>query len=105
VTAGQTGPSTFSTENGSDLSLRRAFGKTIRRLRRDKDLSQAELAARAGLAQNHIGEIERSQRDVKLQTIVSLAAALGMYPWQLLARAEAHAREQALNAAESMTAP
>lgn len=78
------------------LQLESALGQTVRRLRRYKDLSQAELAERAGLARNHVGEIERLGGEPKLQTIVSLAGGLGIHASELLARAEAFAREQAL---------
>ncbi|HEU4702461.1 MAG TPA: helix-turn-helix transcriptional regulator [Conexibacter sp.] len=83
-------------ESIGDLPLRHALGRTVRQLRRFRDLSQAEFADRAGLARNHIGEIERSAGDLKLQTIVSLADALDIHPSELLARAEAFAREQPL---------
>jgi transcriptional regulator with XRE-family HTH domain len=76
--------------------LRRALGKTVRRLRRDRELSQAQLGLRTGLAHNHIGEIERVPRDLRLRTIVSLAGAFDMHPSELLAQAEEFAREQAV---------
>jgi len=76
------------------LLLRRGLGRTVRRLRRDQDASQADFAARAGLAANHLGEVERASRGLTLQTIVSLASALDMQVSELLARAEESAREQ-----------
>jgi transcriptional regulator with XRE-family HTH domain len=88
-------PTHLSAEREDHLLLRRALGKTVRRLRREEEISQADLAARAGLATNHIGEIERVPRDLRLQTIVSLAGAFDMHGSELLARAEEFAREQA----------
>jgi DNA-binding XRE family transcriptional regulator len=85
----------LSVKGEGDVLLRRALGKTIRRLRRDRDLSQGQLGERTGLAQNHIGEIERVPRDLRLQTIVSLARAFDMPASELLAQAETLAREQA----------
>jgi transcriptional regulator with XRE-family HTH domain len=84
-------------ERERDALLRRALGKTVRRLRRDRDLSQDQLSARTGLARNHIGEIEREPRNLTLQTIVSLARAFDMHVSELLARAEEFARDQASN--------
>lgn len=84
-----------STANEDDVLFRHALGKTVRRLRRDRELSQAQLGALSGLAQNHIGEIERVPRDMRLQTIVSLASAFEMHASELLAQAEQFAREQA----------
>lgn len=81
-------------ENEQHLLLRRALGRTVRRLRRDEEISQADFAARAGLAANHLGEIERSERGLMLQTIMALASALDMDVSELLARAEALARTQ-----------
>lgn len=75
-----------SVERDDHLLLRRALGQTVRRLRRDEEVSQADFAARAGLARNHIGEIERTERGMMLQTIVSLASALDMDVSELLAR-------------------
>jgi transcriptional regulator with XRE-family HTH domain len=84
----------FAAESDEHLLLRRALGRTVRRLRRDEEVSQADFAARAGLAANHLGEIERSERGLMLQTIMALASALDMDVSELLARAEALARTQ-----------
>jgi predicted transcriptional regulator len=54
----------------------RAFGRAIRRRRRERELSQDTLAARAGITGNHLGEIERGQRDPRLSTVVNLVEAL-----------------------------
>lgn len=56
----------------------RALGRAIRRRRRERDLSQAALAARAGLSSNHLGEIERGQRDPKVGTVRKLLDALDL---------------------------
>jgi len=82
-------------EEKDRLQLGNSLGRTVRLLRRYQSLTQAELAEIAGLARNHIGEIERSGREPKLQTIVSVAGALGIHASELLARAEALARGQA----------
>lgn len=82
-------------EERDRLQLRSPLGRTVRLLRRYQNLTQAELAKRAGLDENHIGEIERSGREPKLQTIVSVAGALGIHASELLARAEALARGHA----------
>ena len=54
------------------------FGLVLRRIRREHDLSQEALASTAGLARNHVSELERARRDPGLATIVQLADALGM---------------------------
>lgn len=81
-------------ESEDHLLLRRALGKTVRRLRREEEISQSDLAVRAGLAMNHIGEIERVPRNLTLQTIALLARAFDMQVSELLALAEELARKQ-----------
>lgn len=63
-----------------------AFGRTIRRARRDLDLSQEALADRAGLSSKHVGEIERANKDPRITTVFRLAAALGLRAGELFAR-------------------
>jgi transcriptional regulator with XRE-family HTH domain len=53
-----------------------AFGRTLRKARRDRDLSQEALADEAGLSAKHVGEIERANKDPRLTTILRLAEAL-----------------------------
>jgi len=53
-----------------------AFGRTLRKARRDRDLSQEALALEAGLSAKHVGEIERANKDPRLTTVMKLADAL-----------------------------
>ncbi|HEX5145923.1 MAG TPA: helix-turn-helix transcriptional regulator [Conexibacter sp.] len=62
-----------------------AFGRALRRVRRDRDMSQEALAHEAGLAAKHVSEIERANRDPRLTTILKLARALDMRAGELLA--------------------
>ncbi|HET6449525.1 MAG TPA: helix-turn-helix transcriptional regulator [Conexibacter sp.] len=61
-----------------------AFARTVRRLRRERDLSQRALAAVADLAEKHVSEIERGNREPKLTTIFKLARGLGVPPESLI---------------------
>jgi transcriptional regulator with XRE-family HTH domain len=61
-----------------------AFGRVVRRARRDRELSQEALAAEAGLGAKHLSEIERANRDPRLTTILKLASALGLTAGELL---------------------
>jgi transcriptional regulator with XRE-family HTH domain len=63
-----------------------AFGRTVRKARRDLDLSQEALASLAGLSPKHIGEIERANKDPRFTTVAKLARALDMRPGELLTR-------------------
>jgi len=59
-------------------------GTRVRALRRERSLSQGELALLAGTTQATISEIERNLRRVQYRTTRSLAAALGVKPRDLL---------------------
>jgi transcriptional regulator with XRE-family HTH domain len=56
--------------------LRAAFGRRVRELRHRLDLSQEELAERAGLHWTYVGGIERGERNPALVNIGKLARAL-----------------------------
>jgi transcriptional regulator with XRE-family HTH domain len=68
--------------------LPRAFGAAVRARRTALGLSQEELAARADLHRTYVGDIERGRRNVSLNNIRKLAAALGCSPSDLLREAE-----------------
>jgi len=63
-----------------------AFGLTLRKARRDLELSQEALAAAADLSAKHVGEIERANKDPRLSTVLKLAEALKLSPEELFAR-------------------
>lgn len=66
-----------------------AFGRTLRKARRDRDLSQEALADEAGLSAKHVGEIERANKDPRLTTVMRLAEALEMRSGDLLEQVDA----------------
>jgi transcriptional regulator with XRE-family HTH domain len=61
------------------------MGKTLKRLRTKKKLSQAALAQRAGLSREYINKIEAGRYDPPLSTLNTLAKALGVTVTELLA--------------------
>jgi transcriptional regulator with XRE-family HTH domain len=61
------------------------LGRTIRKARRDLDLTQEALAYRAGLSPKHVGEIERANKDARVTTILKLAEALEVRAGELFA--------------------
>jgi len=69
-----------------DPSPKHVFGLVLRRIRRERDLSQEALADRAGLARNHVSELERARRDPSLSTVVQIADALEMGVGDLMTR-------------------
>lgn len=58
--------------------LVRGFGKRLRALREKQDLSQEDLAARAGLHRTYISLIERGKQSVTLDSMEKLSDALGI---------------------------
>lgn len=74
--------------------------RTLRKRRRMLELSQRELAARAGIGEKHLGEIERGLRDPRLSTLLRLLDALDLSRDELAAF-----WEEALAAAPSRPAP
>lgn len=63
---------------------RKLFGLRVRELRHACQLSQEELAERAGLHVTYLSGVERGHRNVSLLNIHRLADALGVAPAALL---------------------
>lgn len=55
---------------------RSMFGNAVRRCRLRLDISQEELAARAGLDRSYIGQVERGETNISLLNMVRIAGAL-----------------------------
>ncbi|MCP3710201.1 helix-turn-helix domain-containing protein [Paraburkholderia sp. CNPSo 3274] len=66
-------------------SFRERLARNLRFFRGQQGLSQEDLADRAGIHRTHIGQLERGRRSVTLDTLVSLAQALGVDELELLA--------------------
>ena len=64
------------------------FGKRVRFLRLQRDMSQESLAARAGIHRTYMGAVERGERNISLKNIVRLASALGVHPRELFSDPE-----------------
>ena len=52
------------------------FGNKIRKLRKDRNLSQEELSFKANLHRTYIGMIERGEKNITLLNIEKIAKAL-----------------------------
>lgn len=61
-------------------SLPIEFGKRLRTLRRERNLSQEQLGELSGLDRTYISSAEIGKRNVTLQTINTLAEALEVDP-------------------------
>jgi transcriptional regulator with XRE-family HTH domain len=60
------------------------FGKTLRRLRLSRELTQERLAGAAGLTTGYVNTVERGVQVPSLTTILKLSHALGVTPSELL---------------------
>ena len=58
------------------MTLRRILARNLKRLRRERGLTQEELADRAGLNRNYVGMIEREENAATVDTLEALAEAL-----------------------------
>ena len=54
------------------------FGQEVRRLRESADLTQAELAERAGVSRRWLGRVERGHTGAELDNVMRLTRALGL---------------------------
>ncbi len=54
------------------------FGNKVRKERTKLELSQEELAARAGVHRTYIGMIERAEKNITLENIEKMTKALGL---------------------------
>lgn len=60
------------------LSPREVFGRNLRLTRRLKEISQEDLALSADLSRTYVSEVERGIRNVSIDNMGALAAALGV---------------------------
>lgn len=59
-------------------------GKTLRRLRRERALSQQDLTRMTGVAQATLSDLEGGKRGARASTLRKLAEALGVEPRELM---------------------
>jgi transcriptional regulator with XRE-family HTH domain len=68
----------------TESDLRAVFGENLKKHRTFKGLSQAKLAEILDISPNFISEIETGKRWVSSDTMVNLAAALGVEVYEFL---------------------
>jgi transcriptional regulator with XRE-family HTH domain len=54
------------------------FGEVIRELRKERNLSQEELANKADVHRTYVGMIERGEKNITIENIQKLAKALNV---------------------------
>ncbi|WP_071654395.1 helix-turn-helix transcriptional regulator [Janthinobacterium sp. HH106] len=65
-----------------------AVGSAVRAMRKERGMSQEELAHVATIDRSHMGKIERGERNVSFANIVRISIALGCLPSTILLRAK-----------------
>ncbi len=73
---------------GKTTDITTKFGKTLRRLRIAKKMTQEELGLEAGLRRTFISSLELGQKQPSLETIQKLAAVLELSISKLLQQVE-----------------
>lgn len=66
------------------MELGAAFGRVLRRLRFEQKLSQGELGTRVSLQAKTISSLEMGRHVPSIDSLVKLADALAIRPWDLL---------------------
>ena len=62
------------------MEWEKIVGANIKRLRKERGLSQEALAGEAGLAMRHLGRIERGEGNPTVAVLSKLAEVLGVSP-------------------------
>jgi transcriptional regulator with XRE-family HTH domain len=63
--------------------IKKEFGDRLRVLRKERQLSQEDLALKCGLDRTYLGGVERGERNISLLNIHKIASALGVSPKDL----------------------
>ena len=69
---------------GGPMSLREVFRDNVKHYRKKKKLSQEQLAEMSNLSTNYIGDIERANRKVTIDTIEKISKGLNVEAHLLL---------------------
>ena len=63
---------------------RYATGRVVRRLRKEKKLSQEVVSGLAGMARSHLAMVENGDKQANFETVWRLANALDLRPHELV---------------------
>lgn len=66
------------------MDMRKLVGRNAARIRREKQLTQEQLAERSGLSQQYISGLESGRRNPTIVTVYEIACALGVSHLDLL---------------------
>ncbi|MBD9489970.1 helix-turn-helix domain-containing protein [Ensifer sp. ENS11] len=60
------------------MDMRVLVGRNFARLRREKGLTQEQVAARSGFSQQYVSDLERGKRNPTIVSLYELAQVLGV---------------------------
>lgn len=66
------------------MDMRKLVGRNAARIRREKGLTQEQLAEQCGLSQQYLSGLEQGRRNPTIVTIYEIATALGVSHIELL---------------------
>ena len=67
---------------------KKIIGKTIKKIRSNRKLSQEVLSSFASIARSHLSMIENGSKNANFETICKIALALNMNPHELVKTSE-----------------
>lgn len=67
----------------TEIGAKKLFGDRVRQLRKKRGWSQEEFAQHVGLDRSYMGGVERGERNISLENICLIAAALSVSPAEL----------------------
>lgn len=71
-------------EMPKNFNIKKRFGEQVKKLRKQKGLSQERLALSAGIERSYMGLIERGKGNPTLEKVGAIAKALQVSPQELL---------------------
>ena len=83
-----------NSHNRKKTEVRIEFGKRLRCKRQERGFTLEVLAEKADLATSYIASVERGERNLGLENIVALAAAMDISPSDLLPGVQHRKKEQ-----------
>ena len=66
------------------MDITKKFGKTVRALRLQKDMSQGDVAIKLSVHSTYISKIERGEQNMSIQGVEKLAKAIGVSVGELM---------------------
>jgi transcriptional regulator with XRE-family HTH domain len=66
------------------MDMRKLVGRNVKRVRRERGLTQEQLAERSGFSQQYISGLEQGRRNPTIVSIYELATVLGVSHMELV---------------------